>query len=226
MINWQLSKQGIRWPVSPDRIAGSGVDPSRSSIFLKLSADKLLVFKWSQAQVCFLKIYVKYVVFMSLWPSLWPSTIKILLLNLPRTRKFSQLLKNTGGEDQFLTMVTCWSLSTSNFYALIGQNLTDEFMWKFYATSWNLLTLTAEADRVLCQLFNRLFPLDVQNEIRLLSGVFSYSWPVCLLFFCLRDASLVKVGNPISDGIVFVFGLACCVRGFKKKVSNDSGLTW
>lgn len=27
------------------------VDPSRSSIFLKLSADKLLVFKWSQAQV-------------------------------------------------------------------------------------------------------------------------------------------------------------------------------
>ena len=34
-----------------DRIAASGVDPSRSSIFLKLSADKLLVFKWSQAQV-------------------------------------------------------------------------------------------------------------------------------------------------------------------------------
>ena len=51
VINWQLSKQGIRWLVSPDRIACSGVDPSRSSIFLKLSADKLLVFKWSQAQV-------------------------------------------------------------------------------------------------------------------------------------------------------------------------------
>ena len=51
VINWQLSKQGIRWPVSPDHIAGSGVDPSRSSIFLKLSADKLLVFKWLQAQV-------------------------------------------------------------------------------------------------------------------------------------------------------------------------------
>ena len=51
LINWQLSKQGTRWPVSLDRIAGSGVDPSRSSIFLKLSADKLLLFKWSQAQV-------------------------------------------------------------------------------------------------------------------------------------------------------------------------------
>ena len=46
-------QKGICWPVSPDRIAGSGVDPSRSSIFLKLSADKLLVFKWSQAQVYF-----------------------------------------------------------------------------------------------------------------------------------------------------------------------------
>ena len=53
VINWQLSKQGIRWPVPPDRMAGSGVDPSRSSTFLKLSADKLLVFKWSQAQVYF-----------------------------------------------------------------------------------------------------------------------------------------------------------------------------
>ena len=51
VINWQLSKQGICWPASLDCIAGSGVDPLRSSIFLKLSADKVLVFKWSHAQV-------------------------------------------------------------------------------------------------------------------------------------------------------------------------------
>ena len=51
VFNWQLSKQGIRWPVLPDRIAGSGVDPSSSSIFLKLSSDNLLFFKWSQAQI-------------------------------------------------------------------------------------------------------------------------------------------------------------------------------
>ena len=37
------------------RIAGSGGDPSRSSIFLKLSADKLQVFRESQALVSFLK---------------------------------------------------------------------------------------------------------------------------------------------------------------------------
>ena len=79
----------------------------------------------------------------------------------------------------FLTVVTRWSCSTSNFYALVGQNLTDEFMQKIFVSS--------------CNAFNYLCPLDVQNEIKLLSRFFCYSWP------------LVKViGNPISDGIVFV----------------------
>ena len=84
-----------------------------------------------------------------------------------------------------------------------------EFMQKIYAASWNLFT--GEAARVLCQLviFLTVFlPLDVQNEIQLLSRVFCYLWLVCLLFFWLRDTSLVKVGNPISDGIVLVFHLA------------------
>ena len=67
---------------------------------------------------------MKYVVFMSLWPS----TVKILISNLPRTRKFSHLFKNTGGEDLFVP----WSHCTSNFY---GQNLTGEFMRKIYAAS-------------------------------------------------------------------------------------------
>ena len=33
-INWQLSKQGIRWPAPPDLMADSEIDPPRSSIFL------------------------------------------------------------------------------------------------------------------------------------------------------------------------------------------------
>ena len=53
VINWQLWKQGIRWPLSPDRIAGSGVDPSRSSIFWSYPLTILLVFKWSQVHVYF-----------------------------------------------------------------------------------------------------------------------------------------------------------------------------
>ena len=62
-----------------------------------------------------------------------------------------------------------------------------------------------------CDVFNCLFPVDVKNEIQLLSRVFSYSWLVCLLGFWLRNASLVKAVNPISDGIVFVF-LPCWMR--------------
>ena len=51
-----------------------------------------------------------------------------------------------------LTMITRWSRSSSNFYAVIGQNLTGEFMRKIYVASWKSFSLTAEADRVLCQL--------------------------------------------------------------------------
>ena len=78
----------------------------------------------------------------------------------------------------------------------------------FDSWSWQSLMST-------CDIFNCLFPIDVQNQILLLSRVFCYSWLVCLLAFWLRNASLVKVGNPISDGIVFVFHLAWCVKGFK-----------
>ena len=100
---------------------------------------------------------------------------------------------------------TCWSRSTSNFYALIGQNLTG-FKQKIYAESGSLFTVTAEADRVLCQLvmfLTVLFLLDVRNEIQLLSRVFCHSWLVCLLGLWLRNTSPVKVGipSPISDGI-------------------------
>ena len=38
----------------------------------------------------------------------------------------------------FSTTVTRWSRSTSNFYALIDQNLTSEFMQKISAASGNL----------------------------------------------------------------------------------------
>ena len=132
VIKWRLSKQGIRWPVSLDRIAGSGVDPSRSSIFLELSTEELLVFKWSQAQVSFFQIHMKYVVFYMC------RKIKILISNWPRKLKFSQFLQ-AGKTCQllltFLTKVTRWSRSTSNLYTLIGQNLTGEFMRKIYAAS-------------------------------------------------------------------------------------------
>ena len=148
LINWQLSKQVTCWPVSLDRIAGSGVDPSGSSIFfLKFSADKLLVFKWSKAQVqLFLKFTWNMLCLCDAQLKFWFQTDLGSENSASCYRQGKQLLLT------FLTMVTRWSRSTSNFYALIGQNLTGEFMRKIYAAFWKLFTLTAEVDRVLCQL--------------------------------------------------------------------------
>ena len=102
--------------------------------------------------------------------------------------------------------VTRWSRSTSNFYVLIGQNLTGEFMRKIYAASGNLLTDSWSWQSFVSSsdVLNRLFVLGVQNEMQLLSRLFCNSWLVCLLRFMLKNAPVVKViGNPISDGIVF-----------------------
>ena len=96
----------------------------------------------------------------------------------------------------FLTMITLWSNSTSNFYALIGQNLIGEFMPKIYAASWKLFTLTAEADRVLCQLVMFLsvfFHWMYKMKYSCYEESSCYSWLVCLLGFWLRSASLVKI---------------------------------
>ena len=79
-----------------------------------------------------------------------------------------------------------------------------------YFDSWSWQSFVSA-----CDVFNCLFPLNVQNEILLLSRVFCYSQLVCLLGFWLRNTSLVKVRNLISDGIIFVFHLAGCVRGLK-----------
>ena len=118
--HWRgVSFEVIRWQVTSfQMIAGS-------SIFL-------------------FKLHMKYVVFMSLRPR----TIKILISNWPRTRKFSHF---------------------------------DSWSWQSFVST--------------CDVLNCLFPLDVQNEIRLLSRVFRYSWLVCLLGFWLSNVSLVKVGE-------------------------------
>ena len=85
-----------------------------------------------------------------------------------------------------------------NLSSTCRQVYFDSWSWRSFVSTWDV--------------FNCLFPLDVQNEIQLLSGVFCYSWLVCLLGCWLRNTSLVKVGNTISDGIVFVFHLAWCAR--------------
>ena len=57
---WSIDSRQNR--VSADQyhptVSRAQMSTHRSRIFLKLSADNLLLFKWSQAQVCFLKIYI------------------------------------------------------------------------------------------------------------------------------------------------------------------------
>ena len=50
-------------------------------------------------------------------------------------RKISASFIKIQAGRPFLIMVTRWSRSTSNFYALIGQNLSGEYMRKRHAAS-------------------------------------------------------------------------------------------
>ena len=138
-------KQGIHWSVSLTPIAGSGVDPSKSSIFWSypltsyyFSNDRRLkfIFQFIWNMLCLCAAQLRF----------WFQT------DLGRENSASYYRQGRQLLLTLLTMVTRWSRSTSNFYALIGQNLTGEFMRKIYAASWMFFSLTAEADRVLCQL--------------------------------------------------------------------------
>ena len=96
VVNWQLSRQGIRWPVSPDRIVAQ-VSTHQRRVFFEVIRWQFTRFQMIAGAV-FL-IHIKYVVFMSLSPS----TITVLILNWPQTQKFSQYFWKTGEEDLFLT---------------------------------------------------------------------------------------------------------------------------
>ena len=195
LINWHLPKQWIRWPISPDRIAGSGSDPLGLSFykvirwqvatFRMIAGSSSILLKCSWNKLCLWAVLLKFWFRTDLGPENSPGFYMFLT---------------------FLTIVTRWSLSTSNFYALIGQNFTGEFMRKIYAASGNLFTDSWSWQSFVspCGVFNCLFLLDVRNEIQLLSRFFCNSWLVCLLRFWLRNTLLVKlIGNPISDSIVF-----------------------
>ena len=114
----------------------------------------------------------------------------------------------------FLTMVTLYvqflCSDWSKFDRWVHAENLCSILKLVYFDSWSWQSFVST-----CDVFNCLFPLDVQNEIQLLSRVFCYSWLVCLLGFWLRNTSLVKVGNPISDGTLFIFHLAWCLRGLK-----------
>ena len=61
MVNWQLSKKGIHWPVSHDCITGSSVQLIEVVCFFKVICWPGIGFNWSQAQYfcCFILMELK-----------------------------------------------------------------------------------------------------------------------------------------------------------------------
>ena len=146
----------------------------------------------ASSSLFFPMIHIKYVVFMSLWPR----TVKILISNWPRARKFSHFFKNKGGEafsyhgHALVTLYVQFLYSDcSKFDRWVhAENLCSILKVVYFdSKSWQSFVST-------CDVFNCLFPPDVQNEIQLLSAIFCYPWLVCWLGFWLRNASLVKIG--------------------------------
>ena len=107
----QLTAAKTGYPLTSITWAYRGLSyrPIEVEHFLKLSADKLLVFKWSRAQVQFYEKHRKSVVFMS-------RTIKIWISNWFLTREIQPNGQNLTGE------------FTRKIYAASGNLFTDS--WK------------------------------------------------------------------------------------------------
>ena len=97
--------------------------------------------------------------------------------------------------------------------------------------------LSAETDGGLCINVVKLltiffYCMGAQSEIQMLARFLRYSWLVCLLFFWLRNAPLVKViGNPISDGSLLL--TSPCLMRIIERVQKSlkrfwwpSGVSW
>ena len=142
-----------------------------------------------------------------------------------RTRKVSQLLQvgKTVGSDfshHGQALVTLYVQFLCSDWSIFDRWVHAEDLCSIlnlvYFDSWRRQSFVSTCFFLVVVLFfNCLFLQDVQNEIQLVSGVFRHSWLVCLLSFWSRNTSLVDVGNPVSEGIVFVFHLAWCIRVLK-----------
>ena len=147
----------ITWPHR-----GLRCRPIEVKYFFKLSANKLLVFKWSQAQVWFFKKnHMKYVVFMCRTIKIWSQT------DLGRENSESYYRQSRVGHALrpifMLWLIKIWQVSSCG-----------KLMQHFESTLFNF---TAEADRGLCQLVMFL-------------TVFFY-WMYKMKFSCYQESSVI-----------------------------------
>ena len=203
---YQLTAVKTRYPLTSITWPYRGLRclPIQIEYFLKVSADKLLVFKWSQAH------FLKFIWNMLCLCHYGPALLTFLFQSDIGRENSASCLKIQAGKTDAFHFSHHGHAPRPIFMTLIGQNLTGEFMRKIYAASWNLLTLTAEADRVFCQFmmfltvfFHWMYKIKYScyQESSVIHGWFVY----CIFGWEMRNLSK-------SDGIVFVFHLAGCVR--------------
>ena len=154
-------------------------------------------------------IHMKYVVFMPLWPR----TVKILISNWSRMQKISQLFKTTGGEDLFFHGYALVTLCVQFLYS--DWSKFDRWVHMENLCSilkvillWQL-KLTDFCVNLWCFYWMYKMKYSYYQGSSVFHGWFVY----CVFGWEMHRLS--KLGNWISDGIVFVFHLAWCLRGFK-----------
>ena len=146
-------------------------------------------------------------------------TIKILIANWTRTRKFSQLLP--AGK----TVAFDFSHHGHALITLYVQFLCSDWLkfdrWVYAENLCSILNLVYfgscswQSFVSTCDVFNCLFPLDVQNEIQLLPGVFCYSWLVLFIGFLVEKYVACQSRKSDFGWHRFRFHLAWCVRGLQ-----------
>ena len=150
-------------------------------------------------------------------------TIKILISNWPRKLKFSQFL-------QAFQLLFDFSHQGHTLVALYVQFLCSAWSkfdrWGHAENLCSILKLVYFDSRSwqsflsTCDDFNCLFPLNVQNEIQLLSRLFYYSWLVCLLGFLVEK--YVACQSRKSDFGWYRFRFSPCLM--RKRVEKSEAI--
>ena len=168
------------------------VSTHRGRVFFEVIRWQITSFKWSQAQVYFFQWFI--------WNMLClchygPALLRFWFQTDLGRENSASFLKIQAGKTfsyhghALVTLYVQFLCSDwSKFDRWVHAENLCSILKVVYFDSWSWQSFEST-----CDVFNCLFPLDVQNEIQLLSRVFCYSWLVCLLGFWLRNASLVKI---------------------------------
>ena len=205
-------------------VSRAQVSTHRGRIFFEVIRWQLTTFQMIAGSSVFFKNFYKYVVF----KSPWPSTIKILTSNLPRTRKFSQLFKNTGWEDLFLpwsgvghALRPIWCSDWSKFDRWVHAENLCSILKLVYFDSWSWQSFVST-----CDVFNCLFPCTGCTKWNT-AAIKSLLLFIDSLFIGFLVERSVACQSWKSDFGWHCFRFSpCSMRKEYSKFSSDSRVTW